>query len=443
MTNNTSTIIAVSSAPGQSMRGLIRLSGPESLAMVRKLGVTLNEPRQLTRTHLDFDGRKLPCLALGFHGPASYTGQDIVEIQVPGNPALLDQIVHRLIAQGARMAEAGEFTFTAYLAGKLDLTQAEGISATIHATSQAQLQAAKLLRQGNLGSFSHRLVESLATALALVEAGIDFTDQDDVVAITPAQLVERLTDIHKQLTDLLANARSWGALEAMPRVVLVGPPSAGKSTLFNALLGKQRAVTHEQAGTTRDILAEPMLLSRADGSQVEVMLMDIAGLDDAANALDQDIQLAARKSIEQADVIVHLGKCEAASEIIRVRPKMDMPNMHEAAEDDILPISAKTGMGLPRLKRAILAKLGDRGVSIAAEKLALQPRHELALKQATESIDDALRYVQPQADQHALDDLELIAGMLRFALDQLASLGGEMTPDDIIGRVFATFCVGK
>lgn len=411
--------------------------------MVRTLGVTLDHPRQLTRAHLDFDGRKLPCLVLGFRGPASYTAQDIVELQLPGNPSLLDQVVHRLIQQGARMAEAGEFTFTAYLAGKLDLTQAEGIAATIHATSQAQLQAAKLLRQGNLGSFSHQLVDALATALALVEAGIDFTDQEDVVAITPRNLAERLADIHRQLTDLMANARSWGALEAMPRVVLVGPPSAGKSTLFNALLGKQRAVTHEQAGTTRDILAEPMLLSRADGSQVEVMLMDIAGLDDAANALDQNIQKAARQSIEQADVIVHLGKCESAADTIRVRPKMDIPNMHEASEDDILPISAKTGMGLPQLKRAILAKLGDRGVSIAAEKLALQPRHEAALKQATDAVADALQYVQPQVQQHALDDLELIAGMLRFALDQLASLGGEMTPDDIIGRVFATFCVGK
>lgn len=443
MASTTNTIIAVSSAPGQSLRGLVRLSGPDSWAMVQALGAEIASPRQLTATQIHFDWRRLPCLVLGFRGPASYTGQDLVELQLPGNPALLDQVVHRLIQQGARMAEPGEFTFTAYLAGKLDLTQAEGIAATIHATSQAQLQAAKLLRRGNLGTFSHQLVESLATALALVEAGIDFTDQDDVVAITPAQLMDRLSDIHKQLTDLLANARSWGALEALPRVVLVGPPSAGKSTLFNALLGRQRAVTHEQAGTTRDILSEPMILQRADGSRVEVMLLDIAGLDDAVNALDNDIQQAARQTIEQADIIIHLGRCEPAEHVIRVRPKMDLPSMHEADVSDILPISARTGMGLPRLKRAILEKLGHRGVSIAAEKLALQPRHEMALKQAVTAIEDALLRVTPQHHEHALDDLELIAGTLRDALDQLASLGGEMTPDDIIGRVFATFCVGK
>tara|TARA_Y100001933_G_scaffold262971_1_gene322757 strand:- start:105651 stop:106982 length:1332 start_codon:yes stop_codon:yes gene_type:complete len=443
MTTDSSTIIAVSSAPGQSLRGLIRLSGPESWQMVRQLGAVLDSPRRLTPTHILFDSRKLPCLVLGFRGPASYTGQDLVELQLPGNPALLDQVIHRLIQHGARMADAGEFTFTAYLAGKLDLTQAEGIAATIHATSQAQLQAARLLRLGNLGTFSHQLVEALATALALVEAGIDFTDQDDVVAITPAQLVERLTDINKQLKDLLANARSWGALEALPRVVLVGPPSVGKSTLFNALLGKQRAVTHEQAGTTRDILAEPMLLQRADGSKVEVMLMDIAGLDDARNALDSDIQEAARQTMDQADVMIHLGKCEAAEHIIRVRPKMDQPSKHESAHKDVLPISAHTGMGLEQLKKQILSKLGNRGVSIAAEKLALQPRHELALKETCTAIDDALTRVLPQKNQHALDDLELIAGLLRDALDHLASLGGEMTPDDIIGRVFATFCVGK
>lgn len=438
-----STIIAVSSAPGQSLRGLIRLSGPESWQMVQILGAVIDIPRCLTPTHIMFDGRKLPCLILGFRGPASYTGQDLVELQVPGNPALLDQLVHRLIQHGARMAEPGEFTFTAYLAGKLDLTQAEGIAATIHATSQAQLQAARLLRQGNLGIFSHKLVDELANALALVEAGIDFTDQDDVVAITPKQLVDRLTQINKQLTDLLANARSWGALEALPRVVLVGPPSVGKSTLFNALLNRQRAVTHEQAGTTRDILAEPMVLQRAEGSKVEVMLMDIAGLDDATNALDCDIQLVARQTIEQADIVIFLGECEPAPHVIRVRPKMDLPNMHQADVSDILPISAQTGMGLPQLKRTILAKLGDRGVSIAAEKLALQPRHELALKQSVTAIDEALLRVEPQANQHALNDLELIAGTLRDGLDHLASLGGEMTPDDIIGRVFATFCVGK
>lgn len=411
--------------------------------MVRAMGATLTTPRKLTPTHVTYDAHRLPCQVLGFCGPASYTGQDLVELQVPGNPALLDQLVHRLLAQGARMAEPGEFTFTAYLAGKLDLTQAEGIAATIHATSQAQLQAARLLRQGNLGTFSHKLVDELATALALVEAGIDFTDQDDVVAITTAQLLERLKSVDDQLAQLLANARSWGALEALPRVVLAGPPSAGKSTLFNALLGRERAVTHEQAGTTRDILAEPLILEHADGSKIEVMLMDIAGLDDAFNALDSDIQQAARNAIDQADVLIHLGLIAPAPHVIRIIPKADQPNTSLPEDEQVIPVSARTGMGIPRLKRSILARLGGRGVSIAAEKLALQPRHEQALKQAQTALDDALKQVTPQRHQHALDDLELIAGTLRYALDQLASLGGMMTPDDIIGRVFATFCVGK
>lgn len=437
------TFVAVSSAPGQSLRGLIRLSGPDSWAMAQAMGAAIDKPRRLTPTIIRYDARRLPCLVLAFRGPASYTGQDLVEVQVPGNPALLDQLVYQFVQQGARLADPGEFTFTAYLAGKLDLTQAEGIAATIHATSQAQLQAASLLRQGNLGSFSHSLVQALATALALVEAGIDFTDQEDVVAITPAQLHQRLFEIHTQLSDLVSNARSWGALEALPRVVLVGPPSAGKSTLFNVLLGTQRAVTHEQAGTTRDILAEPLILQRSDGSRVEVMLMDIAGLEDAASRLDSDIQQAARQCIEQADLIIALDTTMTGNNVIQVQPKMDKPNVHQPKEPRILPISATTGMGIDQLKRAILAKLGDRGVSIQAEKLALQPRHEIALKRAISAMVDTLVQVTPQREQHALDDLELIAGTLRYALDELASLGGEMTPDEIIGRVFATFCVGK
>lgn len=443
MTNAAQTIVAVSSAPGQSLRGLIRLSGPRSWDILRDLGATLPPARQLTPTLINYGSHQLPCLILGFRGPASYTGQDLVELQVPGNPALLDQLIHRIIAQGARMAEPGEFTFTAYLGGKLDLTQAEGIAATIHATSQAQLQAARLLRQGNLGQFSHQVVQELATALALVEAGIDFTDQDDVVAITPAQLLERLGSIHKRLDELVRNSRSWGALEALPRVVLVGPPSSGKSTLFNTLLGHQRAVTHESHGTTRDILTESMILKRSDGSRVEFMLMDIAGLDDAANALDDDIQQAAKQAIEQADVIIHHGNVEDADHIIRVAPKADVLDHTINIDDDILPISAQTGLGIDQLKDEILTKLGDRGVSIQAEKLALQPRHEMALKQAIEAIGDAIQQVKPQAQKPALDDLELVASQLRFALDELASLGGEMTPDDIIGHVFSTFCVGK
>ncbi len=171
----------------------------------------------------------LPALLAIYQAPASYTGEYVAELQVPGHPALLERLLQQAVHAGARLAEPGEFTFRGFTAGKFDLTQAEGIAATISAVSDSQLEAAALLRNGRLGTWAHDLVDALGSALALVEAGIDFVDQEDVVPITPGDLNDRLRTIADRLDELVRHSRSWGALEALPRVVLVGPPSAGKS----------------------------------------------------------------------------------------------------------------------------------------------------------------------------------------------------------------------
>jgi len=236
------TIVAVSSPPGRSPRGLVRVSGPDTRSVVAQL--ILNPvgdapdsggglapcvvPWMLCRARLI--DPPLPVLLAFFRGPRSYTGQDMAELQCPGHPALLDRVVHAAVASGARLAEPGEFTFRAFLAGKLDLTQAEGVAATIAATSDGQLHAAELLRRGELGRFAGGLVDQLADALALVEAGIDFVDEEGVVPIGPGDLDLRLARVERELHALLSHSRSWGALEALPRIVLVGRPSAGKST---------------------------------------------------------------------------------------------------------------------------------------------------------------------------------------------------------------------
>lgn len=407
----------------------------------------------------------IPVLITTFAAPRTYTGHDMVELQCPGHPALLDRFVQAAIAAGSRLAEPGEFTFRAYLAGKLDLTQAEGISATIAATSDSQLHAATLLREGKLGRFAAELVNQVGTALALVEAGIDFVDQDDVVAITPRDLDAALQIITSRLDELLANSRSWGAIEALPRVVLVGSPSAGKSTLFNALLGRTRAVISAEPGTTRDVLAEPLTLAGSAGRAFEVMLVDIAGLDAAVNQLDEQAQHAARQAMDEADLLLHISDGElpatradvsASANVIRVRSKCDMlargPHSSGSAvsADDRrgacptdVQVSAVTGEGLDALRSIVTARIGNRAVSIAADRLALQPRHEASLRTAAEHVAAAESRVKPQVDQPSLADVEIVAACLRSALDELAGLGGELTPDDVIGRVFATFCVGK
>lgn len=392
----------------------------------------------------------LPVMLAIFTGPASFTGQDVIEIQCPGNPALLNRLIHHIVELGARLAQPGEFTFRAFLAGKLDLTQAEGIAATIAATSDSQLQAASLLRQGRLGRFASELVADLAQSLASVEAGIDFVDQDDVVPITAEQLAEKLQHLHDRLNNLITRSRPWGAIETLPKVVLVGPPSSGKSTLFNALLNRSRAVVSPIAGTTRDILAEPLVLQNSAGQPIECMLVDMAGLDTPFTALDRQAQKATADMIRQAELLLALDDNTHVSRttpVIRIRAKADLiehsNNQPSGGRKYDVTVSAKTGQGLDELRDLIVHRLGNRSVSVSGQMLALQPRHEAALRRTAEHLHSAQQQLEAQESQYAIQQVELIAALLRQAIDELAGLGGQMTPDDILGQVFATFCIGK
>ena len=431
----------------------MRIAGPGTGHVLQAL---LRDPPTTARvlTPVRLQSPPLPALLLRFAAPHSYTGEDAAELQVPGNAALLDRLLHQAVGAedvDVRLAEPGEFTFRAYTAGKLDLTQAEGVAATINATSDSQLRAASLLRRGRLGDAANGLVETLGTLLALVEAGIDFTDQEDVVPIAPRELDNRLADAQARLEHVLTHSRPWGAIESLPRVVLVGPPSAGKSTLFNALLRRERAVIDPAPGTTRDAIAEPLRLTDSRGQAAEVMLVDIAGLDDPTTALDRAAQEAAANAIRHADLLL-LVQDKANTDVSP--PISDAPTLHLRTKADLatdapqtdepgsLRVSAKTGLGLDALRAAIAQAMRDRSVSIASDLLALQPRHEKSLRAALQHITST-RSQLDHAPADRLPEIELLADGLRAALDTLAALGGRLTPDEVIGRVFATFCVGK
>ncbi len=475
MTRCDDTIVAVSSPPGRAPRGLLRISGPAVLSILGKLlqppGHGIDQlqnwpsPRRLVRCRLRLPGDTttqtrghvsltVPAIVTLFLAPRSYSGQDMVELQCPGNPALLDRLIHHVVELGARLALAGEFTFRAFLAGKLDLTQAEGIAATISATSDSQLQAATILRRGLLGQFARQLTTDLADQLAMVEAGIDFVDQEDVVPITAQVLRTNLDHLTQRIDDLLARSRPWGVIEALPRVVLVGAPSSGKSTLFNALLDRQRAVIAPTDGTTRDVLTEPWTVADANGRLFEVMLVDIAGLAPPQCELDHQTQTAAQQAIDQSDLIVHLIDDRPANpdvapdrSIIRVRSKADLLDPSTISQGDRgrfdVTVSAQSGQGLDPLRAMIAQRLADRSVSISAGMLTLQPRHEAALRQAANHLNTTCQLLIQHRQGHTVEQVELVASTLRSALDQLASLGGRMTPEDVLGRVFATFCIGK
>lgn len=418
---------------------------------------------------LQLEHAAIPTIVLIMPGPHSYTGEDSAELQLPGNLVLLERIVDSLLDSAkrrsipARRANPGEFTARAFLNGRMSLTQAEGVAATIAAQSDAELRAAHLLTSGSLGDFAHSLADDLATALALVEAGIDFTDQEDVVAISPADLHARLLNLQRRLEEQLRRSVGMEQLEAIPWVVLVGHPNAGKSALFNALLGHERAVVSPITGTTRDILTEPLTI-QTDHGPAEVMLVDLAGLDEDASAMNQMMQAAARQATDRAELIlrcvpVDQGRLQIASDEVLVRTKADLfesakpiqsathkPGQNAAparVPEDGIFVSALTGSGLNQLKDLIARRLSDRAVSLAADATALRPRHESALQSALANIGQSLELVAPIRHERHLGYPELIASTMRAALDDLAALAGDISPDEVLGRVFATFCVGK
>jgi tRNA modification GTPase len=469
------TIIAVSSPPGRGPRGLIRLSGPEAHAHLALPA----ERFGTVRLHLSIG--ELPALALRFDKPRSYTGEDVLELILPGNPDLLERVVDHFVDLGLRRAEPGEFTARAYFNGKMTLSQAEGVAQTIAAESDAQLAAAKQLLSGRLGTLAAELAEEVAMLLALVEAGVDFVEEEDVVAIEPEVFLRRARPIRAVLAAQLARAVGVEHLSDAPWVVLLGPANAGKSTLFNALLGRTRAVESSIAGATRDVLVEPLLLP----SGGEVMLVDLAGVGADVDRLMRRAAEARTAAMQRAELVIECFPSDAepneAQRWLRaaerrvgasvprlcVRTKCDLrqssrgregavaagtsvdspgqaPPLHgENSAASALVLSAKSGVGLPALLDRIEARLRDRASSLAADALALAPRQEKALRRAEASLTRAIELVEKRVGQRALANDELVAGELREGLDALGEIVGEITPDEVLGRVFATFCVGK
>jgi tRNA modification GTPase len=383
---------------------------------------------------------RLPVLVCTYRAPASYTGEDSAEILMPGNPDLIARVLELLTAhEGVRPAGPGEFSARAYLNDKLTLEQADGVAAVIAAQTREQLAAAAALMAGRTPY--RAWAEELATLLALVEAGIDFTDQEDVVPIAPAALAARLRRLAAAMEDLLGGAGAREASGSLPRAVLAGAPNAGKSTLFNALLGRDRAVVSPVAGTTRDALEEELDLSVELPGGGSVLLVDLAGLESAvAGAAAVMAQAAACEAIAGAQVVVHCdptGRFEplgTVKPVIRVRTKADLPGSPDGG--GAISVCALDGWNLAVLRRAIAdAACVDGGAS------AVLPRHRRAVETTRAALRSALGAFG--AEDRRLADPELVAGALRLGLDALGELVGRVSPDDVIGRIFATFCVGK
>lgn len=447
MVDLTSTIVARGSAPGRATRAIVRMSGEACGAVAAELAGMTAFGRGTRMVRVRLPSGSLPCVSLAATGPASYTGEDTLEFACVGNDLIVHELEESLVRTAtalgfaARPAAPGEFTLRAFVRGRIDLTQAEGIAATIAATTEAQLRAARQLADGGLGRFVRGLADRVADDLALVEAGIDFTDQEDVVAIPPETLRIHLLEAIDALGERLSRSVPWELIEAVPRVVLIGPPNAGKSTLFNALLARRRAVESPTAGTTRDALEEQATLVTSRG-RFEIRLVDVAGIDDGSEGYNRAMQERVRSMIERADLIL---RCRPATNAVpeperpHGRPELLVRTKADLGGAEGRAVSAHTGLGLDALREAIVERLAGRLVSTDGESLVLSARHETALRGALAALERALASVTSRR----LRDPELVAAELRAALDSLGAVSGAIAPDDVLGRIFGKFCVGK
>jgi len=443
------TIVAQASAHGRAERAVVRLSGPQVPRVLRAIADVCPERRGVHLCRIALGDAepalRCPAVVLRSPAPASYTGEECAELLLPGNPHLVERVIRRCCAEeGVRRAGPGEFTERAYLAGKLSLDEAEGVAALIAAHSAADLDAAGRLFRGETGAVYAAWADELASLLALVEAGIDFTDQEDVVPISPSALRSRLGALRDAMQARAAGQRAEQSAGLLPLVALVGPPNAGKSTLFNALLGRSRSVVADEAGTTRDAIIEELHLDESAGPGLAVRLADLPGLDgDAPGPAALAAQARAREVLSQADALLHCdprGLFERAASVLprgvpvlRVRTKADLPG---GAGADV-EVCALDGWRLDVLRRGI-ADVALGGVSSCAVALA---RHGRAIAGAASILDGLARGLEREA--RSLVAPELIAEGLRAALTRLEEVLGRLTPDDVLGRIFATFCVGK
>lgn len=439
------TIAAIATAAGPGGVGIVRLSGPDAAAIARALCGTLPAPRVAGhRRFRDHDGEVIDDgLLLHFPAPASYTGEDVVELQAHGGPVLLAQLLGRCLALGARAARPGEFTERAFLAGRLDLAQAEAVADLIGAASA---QAARAARRALDGAFSTR-VEAIGDALiglrVQVEAAIDFPDEDIDLLAAPA-LAARLDEARAALAALLAAAERGRRLASGLHVVLCGAPNAGKSSLLNALAGEDRAIVSALPGTTRDLLRERLSIGGLD-----LVLVDTAGLRDSPDEVEREGVRRALDELARADLVLAVRDASdpappspalqaalaGAADVLWLHAKSDRPDARPPPKGPgHLAVSAFTGAGLDALADALRARagLGD-GVEDA---FTARARHLDALRACGVLLDEAdARRREGQA--------ELVAEALRLAHDALGRITGRLHPDDLLGEVFARFCIGK
>ncbi|WP_133128082.1 tRNA uridine-5-carboxymethylaminomethyl(34) synthesis GTPase MnmE [Legionella nagasakiensis] len=443
------TIAAIATPPGRGGVGIIRLSGPNAYSIALHLtNQPQFNPRQAIYCSFFDTNHELidKGILLFFKSPHSFTGEDVIELQVHGAPMVLDHLLHVCILLGARIAKPGEFSERAFLNNKIDLTQAEAIADLIHASSQTAARMAIRSLQGDFSKKIAALNEKLINLRLYVEAAIDFPEEE-IDFLNDGKIASMLNHLIHELEVIRKSAGQGAMIREGLSVVIAGRPNAGKSTLINGLAEREVAIVTEVAGTTRDVMREHILLD-----EIPVHLIDTAGLRDSDDLVEREGIRRAWHEVSRADCVLLVIDATLESHeinslsheigailpldvpIIRVFNKIDALGLSAKQEENVVYLSAKSGDGLLLLKAKIKEVVGYQ----PTEGLFLARRRHL---QALDEAKSLLLAGQEQLTIHRAG--ELLADDLRLAHQSLCEITGEFTPDDLLGKIFSSFCIGK
>ena len=442
------TIAAIATAPVPSAVGIVRVSGPLAASICTALTDQLPQPRSAAlRVFRDRTGAAIDQgLVLYFPGPASFTGEDVVEFQGHGNPVVLTMLLRAIYDSGARAARPGEFTERAFRHGKIDLLQAESLADLIASGSERAARAAFAALQGTFSAELTVIADGLRALRAEIEATVDFPDET-LTADETAALLSRINALRTDIVRLRRSAGHGVRLGHGIDAVIVGRPNVGKSTLLNALARDQKAIVSDEPGTTRDVLTVEVAIHG-----VPIRLHDTAGIREAASALENEGVIRARRAAAQAELILHVVEDESdfselpslldaplvTATIIRIHNKIDIagsaPEAASIAGHPLIRLSAATGAGLGLLQDTIAESVG-LAVTSDSPYLA-RSRHLFALEMAEAALAAA-------TDVDIVVMPELVAERLRLAQQALEEMTGRMTTEDLLDDIFSRFCLGK
>ena len=455
------TIVALATPTGRSGIGVIRLSGPDALPIAAKLvgdDSFAPEPRSAHLRQL-YDGGEVvdEAIVTYFKAPHSFTGEDVVEISCHGSPVLLRQVIDICLVQDARMADAGEFSLRALANGRMDLAEAEAIRDLIEAQTTASARQAIRQLRGELSNELQPLKDKLLDVIVILESALEFVE-DDLPEMQAESVKEKLREIANETDELATTYKAGKLIRDGLRVAIVGRPNVGKSSLFNRLLGTDRAIVTEIAGTTRDQLHERFTIG-----DIPISLIDTAGLRETSDTVES-IGVERSKAI-MADADLVLVMLDASEEItdedhaiidsvngltfivalnkIDKRPSYDIDHMIAAEHsslahlrDKLVPVSAKTGEGIDELEKAIVAPFSAEDAATSGFLVTDARHHDLLLRAGSE-----IAHSLEQLEQKVSEEIILVG--LHNALRYLGEITGETTTEDMLTRIFSTFCIGK